>query len=127
VLQIDFLIHSADLLNQNIRTSTKLDRAFFNKEDKIWTLHIARDGSKETLKTPHFVLAIGAGGTVPVMPQLPNRVSCPNNLSAPRSYIYQDQFKGVVIHSVEYKHSNDWKGSGGLVIGSANTGKKALG
>lgn len=89
----------------NIWTSTMLDSADFNRQDKTWTLHITRDGSKQTLKTPHFVLAIGAGGTVPIMPQFPNR----------------GQFKGTAIHSVDYKNAANWKGKRGVVIGTANT------
>jgi cation diffusion facilitator CzcD-associated flavoprotein CzcO len=60
---------------QNVWLSTTLDSADFNEEDKTWTLHITRGGAKETLKAPHFVMAIGAGGTIPVTPQLANKVS----------------------------------------------------
>ncbi|OAP62649.1 hypothetical protein AYL99_01876 [Fonsecaea erecta] len=32
-----------------------------------------------------------------------------------------EQFKGIVLHSSEYRHSNEWKGLRGVVVGSANT------
>jgi hypothetical protein len=53
---------------------TTLLSASFNEREKTWTLYIDQAGEKKTLKTPHFVLAIGAGGAIPKMPQYPNRV-----------------------------------------------------
>jgi putative flavoprotein involved in K+ transport len=54
--------------------STTLLSASFDEQEKTWALNIDQAGEKKTLKTPHFVLAIGAGGTIPQMPQYPNRV-----------------------------------------------------
>jgi hypothetical protein len=36
---------------------------------------------------------------------------------------FQEQFKGLVLHSSDYHNSHQWKGLRGVVIGSANTGR----
>jgi cation diffusion facilitator CzcD-associated flavoprotein CzcO len=64
------------LYNQNVWLSTNLKSASFNEENKMWTLIVERAGEEATITAPHLVLAIGGGGSVAVMPQLPNRV-CP--------------------------------------------------
>ena len=51
-------------------------------------------------------MAVGAGGQVPRMPSYPN----------------QSSYKGLILHSVNYKNSSEWKGKHGVVIGTANTG-----
>jgi hypothetical protein len=89
----------------NVWVSTTLKSASFDKQSKQWTLYIDRAGEEATLKTPHFVLAIGAGGTIPKMPELANR----------------DLFQGTVLHSVDYKSAHQWKGQKGVIIGTANT------
>lgn len=70
-------------------------------------------------------MAIGAGGTIPVMPQLPNKVSWANSITNSGTNELQDQFKGLAIHSVDYKNAKDWKDKRGVIIGTGNTGKRA--
>ncbi|KAJ9614972.1 hypothetical protein H2200_001046 [Cladophialophora chaetospira] len=89
----------------NISLSTSLENATFDEDAEMWTLHINNKGQKSTLKTPHFVFAIGAGGSVPKMPVLPNR----------------DAYKGIVIHSATYKNADEWKGKNGVIVGTGNT------
>ena len=89
----------------NMSLSTTLEKATFDEDTEIWTLHINSKGQKSTLRTPHFVFAIGAGGSVPKMPALPNR----------------DAYKGIVIHSATYKNADEWKGKVGVIVGTANT------
>lgn len=36
----------------------------------------------------------------------------------------QEIYKGIKIHSGEYKSSNEWKGKHGIIVGTANTGTK---
>jgi len=38
----------------------------------------------------------------------------------------QESFKGIVVHSAEYKSSSQWKGKNGVIVGTANTGQIAL-
>ena len=89
----------------NIQLSTFLEKASFDEDTEMWTLHINIKGQKSILTTPHFVFAIGAGGSVPKMPSLPNR----------------EAYKGIVIHSAMYKNADEWKGKVGVVVGTANT------
>ncbi|OQV09860.1 hypothetical protein CLAIMM_13940 [Cladophialophora immunda] len=90
----------------NIWQSTELVASSWSPEKKIWTCKLDRGGEEVTLTTFHLVFASGSGGRLPVMPLLPNR----------------EQFKGIVLHSSEYRNSNEWKGLRGVVVGSANTG-----
>jgi cation diffusion facilitator CzcD-associated flavoprotein CzcO len=86
--------------------STKLETASWSEEEQNWTLHLNRLGGSSTIQTRSLVIAIGAGGQVPKMPELPNR----------------DIFKGTVLHTVDYKNADAWAGLKGVVIGSANSG-----
>jgi Pyridine nucleotide-disulphide oxidoreductase len=89
----------------NIWLSTTLENATYDEDKRIWTLRIRRGGNYEIIKSPHFVLAIGAGGSIPVMPDLPGK----------------EKFQGTVIHSATYMNAKEWKGKKGVVIGSGNT------
>lgn len=55
-----------------------VESASLDEEQKIWTLYVRNKNALETsvIRTRHLVLAIGAGGQTPKMPELPNRVSC---------------------------------------------------
>lgn len=35
----------------------------------------------------------------------------------------KENFKGTILHSVQYKNPSQWKGKAGVIIGSANTGQ----
>jgi hypothetical protein len=60
------------------------------------------------------------------MPEYPNRVCMPLRLWPALLSIdlHEDQesFKGLIMHSAEYKGSFQWKGKRGVVVGPANTG-----
>ena len=88
-----------------ISLSTMLEKATFDEDSETWNVSVSRAGHTSTLKTPHFVFAIGAGGSVPKMPILPN----------------QKAYKGTVIHSATYKNADEWKGKVGVIVGTANT------
>ena len=90
----------------NVWLSTELESASWDDRDKIWILHLNRLGGQSVVHTRSLVLAIGAGGQVPKMPELPNR----------------ELFKGKVMHTVDYKNADAWAGLKGVVIGSANSG-----
>jgi cation diffusion facilitator CzcD-associated flavoprotein CzcO len=92
--------------NLDVWLSTNLEKARWNDKTQTWTLQINQRGMRRELRARHLVMAIGGGGQVMKMPQLENR----------------DAFKGVVLHSGQYKHSRDWKGLRGVVVGTANSG-----
>lgn len=90
---------------KNIWFSTTLESGTWNPETSLWTLSLRRDGTTVPVTARHVILAIGPGGQIPLMPQLPNR-----NL-----------YKGDVIHSSEFDTPDPWKGKVGVVVGTANT------
>lgn len=95
----------ADKYELNIWLSTTLENATYDEEQRIWTLRILRGEKEEIVKSRHFVLAIGGGGAVPVMPDLPGK----------------EVFKGTVMHSATYMNAKAWKGKKGVIIGTGNT------
>ncbi|KAG4435271.1 hypothetical protein IFR05_009231, partial [Cadophora sp. M221] len=70
-----------------------------------WTLSIRRHGNEQSITCSFIVVAGGAGGQVPKMPNYPNR----------------EVFTGTTLHSAEYTDASQWKGKHGVVIGTANT------
>ncbi|KAK5166750.1 hypothetical protein LTR04_000461 [Oleoguttula sp. CCFEE 6159] len=91
----------------NVSLSTSVESASWNDEDRSWTVNLDQGGEQRSLRARHLVLAIGAGGQVPKMPEYPNRAL----------------FEGTVVHSADYKSSTQWQGKNGVVIGTGNTGK----
>ncbi|PMD38029.1 putative flavin-containing monooxygenase [Hyaloscypha variabilis F] len=91
----------------NIWTGTTVVSGSWDSSNKKWTLRTKRDGKDEQSITGSFiVVAGGAGGQVPKMPEYPNR----------------EKFRGLVLHSAEYRNAFQWKGKRGVVVGTANTG-----
>lgn len=37
-------------------------------------------------------------------------------------FVSQDVFRGITLHSGQYKNASGWKGKHGVVVGTANTG-----
>lgn len=89
----------------NVWLSSYLQSASLDQKTNTWSVNFTRKGDTTTIRAPHFVFAIGAGGTIPKMPQLPGR----------------EKFKGTVIHSATYKNSLEWKGKRCVIVGVANT------
>ncbi|KAE9992645.1 hypothetical protein Vi05172_g11959 [Venturia inaequalis] len=90
----------------DIWLSSNMEKARWNEKTKTWTLLINRRGMRQEIQARHLVLAIGGGGQVPKVPNLPGR----------------DKFKGKVLHTAEYKNAKEWKGLRGVVVGAANSG-----
>ena len=89
----------------NVQTSSRVEKAIWNKQDNTWIVTIKSKSGIEIMRARHLVLAVGAGGSVPKMPVLPGR----------------EEFHGTVLHSVEYRNAQEWKGKKGVIIGTANT------
>ncbi|KAL4875462.1 putative flavin-containing monooxygenase [Aspergillus karnatakaensis] len=70
----------------------------------MWTVNVDHKQETYSIKTRHVVFAIGAD-QVPNYPQYPNR----------------ETYKGITIHSVDYKSPKAWKGLKGAAVGTANT------
>ena len=54
---------------------TKVVSGSWDSSQKKWTLAIKQDGKERSITSSFIVLAGGAGGQVPKMPEYPNRVS----------------------------------------------------
>jgi cation diffusion facilitator CzcD-associated flavoprotein CzcO len=89
----------------NISLSTNLVSGTWNQKKKAWNLNVLRHGEKYAIRTSKIVLATGAGGQTPLMPDYPNR----------------ENHQGSVLHSSEYRNPSDFRGRHGVVIGNANT------
>lgn len=66
---------------------------------------INRAGKGEIIKSRHFVLAVGGGGQVPEMPNLPGR----------------ENFKGIAMHSASYKNASEFKDKKAVIVGTGKT------
>lgn len=87
---------------------------------------LRRQGKELSLTADHVVMAVGPGGQIPYMPDLPGRVRsyCELSLLEMRlTCVPQETYKGDIVHSVNFKSSAPWEGKRGVVVGSANTGE----
>lgn len=75
----DWLESYAHSLELDVWTSSTVTRASQDPETKKWTVEIERDtlGSR-TLVVNHLVFAVGFGGGIHNMPQLPGAVCVPD-------------------------------------------------
>ncbi|KAA8646787.1 hypothetical protein EYZ11_011409 [Aspergillus tanneri] len=92
-------------IEKNIQWSTTLNGGSWDAARKLWTLQVTRSGKEEILTCRHIVIAVGSGGQTPIMPTLPG----------------QEDFQGEVLHSVDYRSADSWKGQKAIVVGTANT------
>ncbi|KAL1970059.1 hypothetical protein VTN77DRAFT_6464 [Rasamsonia byssochlamydoides] len=94
----------------NVWLSTNLESGIWDESRKRWILQLGNrhaDGDGlQSISCSHVVMAVGGGCQVPIMPVYPG----------------QEKFKGIVLHSADYKNPFSWKGKHGVVIGTANTG-----
>ncbi|KAH7010955.1 hypothetical protein B0J12DRAFT_691058 [Macrophomina phaseolina] len=95
----------------NIWVSTVVHNASWVEETQTWTLEVEYVGVQGNvarrlqIRARHLVFALGGGGQVPKIPLYANR----------------DLYKGEVLHSVNYKSANHWKGKRGVIIGTGNS------
>lgn len=107
---------------KNVWQSTELVSSSWSNEKRIWTCQLVRGTEDTILTTRHLVFACGSAGREPVMPSLPNQVLLSFVSPTKCLTVFQEQFKGLVLHSSDYHNSQEWKGLRGVVVGSANTG-----
>ncbi|CZR68760.1 related to flavin-containing monooxygenase [Phialocephala subalpina] len=89
----------------NIWLSTSLESGSYDEAKDTWTLKIYREGKEETITCASVVFAVGGGCQFPVTPSYENRGT----------------FKGLTLHSADYKSCDGWAGKHGIVVGTANT------
>lgn len=78
----------ASNFNLNILHSSWVECSSFNKVTKTWNVKIRTPSGTKTVKAKHLVQATGIGGAEPYIPEIPGA----------------DVYKGINIHSVEYKN-----------------------
>jgi putative flavoprotein involved in K+ transport len=102
----DFLECYAKLLDLAVWTSSRVENVHYDDQTKRWTLDVIRqDGSRRTMTPEHLVFATGMNGE-PYMPELPGHAD----------------YRGTLIHAVEYRGHSEWEGKKAVVVGSGVSG-----
>ncbi len=96
-----------DTFGINLMLSTELTSGSWDSDTKCWSLKMMSNGSNFKTTASHCVLAVGNQGVKPNMPSYPGR----------------DLFQGEIIHGMDWRNADRWKGKGlkGICVGSANT------
>jgi cation diffusion facilitator CzcD-associated flavoprotein CzcO len=93
-------------LQCNVWTSTTFVEGSFDAVENRWTARVRRaDDSERVLRPRHLVFANGVSGK-PKRPKLPG----------------VDTFKGVVMHSHDYRTGEAWRDKRALVLGAGTSG-----
>lgn len=81
-------------LEEDVLHSTTVRSTAYDSERKVWTVTLSPSG--KTIECKHMVLCTGIGSWAPDMPEIPGR----------------EAYKGVSIHSAEYKNGRELAGQG---------------
>jgi hypothetical protein len=89
--------------NENVLTNTKLEHGDWNPAENKWTLSILQGEEKRKIICSYVVMAVGAGGQVPKMPEYANRVLKPPFLL----YLFDIKLLGLtkMIESIQRRCS----------------------
>ncbi|MGO4584036.1 flavin-containing monooxygenase [Arthrobacter sp. 2RAF6] len=102
----DFLESYASLLDLAVWTGSTAENVNFDVMGGRWSLDVIRpDGSRRTLTPQHLVFATGMNGEAH-RPDLPGEAD----------------YKGTVIHAVDYKGAEAWAGKQAVVVGTGVSG-----
>jgi cation diffusion facilitator CzcD-associated flavoprotein CzcO len=97
----------AQFLDLNVWTGTEMAGATYEESSRTWSATLrSADGSKRTVRCRHIVLALGASGGLPQVPELAG----------------SDAFAGEIIHSSAFKNGANYKGKRVVVVGTGNSG-----
>ncbi|KAK4508174.1 hypothetical protein PRZ48_001912 [Zasmidium cellare] len=89
--------------NINIWYQTDTRKAIWNSDKREWTLEVTVNGEERKVVCKHLIVAIGGG-------------------SGGDNLLHLDgtsNYQGLLLGSGAYKHSRDWAGKHGVVVGSA--------
>jgi putative flavoprotein involved in K+ transport len=92
-------------LELNYWTGTELVGGAYDETDQRWTVTLRREGTAQTMRPRHIVMATGVSG-IPNIPDIPSL----------------KDFAGQVLHSSQYRDGEDWSGKRAIVIGTGNSG-----
>lgn len=102
----DLLESYATLMDLNVWTSATFLKGHYDEAGRRWVIQVRRgDGSVQTLRPRHFVVAGGLYG-VPKIPEIRG----------------METFTGVAAHSDEFQDGDAYQGKRALVIGAGVSG-----
>lgn len=102
----DFLESYAKLLDLSVWTGTTVDDVSFDESSQRWVVNIqVQDGSPRTVSPRHLVFATGMNAA-PHRPELPG----------------QQDYRGTVLHAVDYTGHSSWRGKRAVIVGSGVSG-----
>lgn len=91
----------------NMLNSSVVEGSSFDKSKGIWTIKVHTPWGSKVVKAKHLVQATGVGGSKPYIPSIPGAES----------------YKGLNLHSVEYKNSRKTLSDKGAKVSHAVGGK----
>lgn len=98
----EYYVESMEL---NVWTNTRFIGAEYKEDKKYWNVKLKLpDGTIKIMKPKHIVMAIGVSS-------VPNRTKIPG----------MNDYKGKVIHSVDYDSGKDYNGKNVLVYGTGTS------
>src|SRR5690349_1561335 len=102
----DFFESYAKLLDLAVWTNSRVENVFFDEGAARWNVDVIRpDGSRRSMSPGHLACATGFNAE-PFLPDLPG----------------QEDYRGTLIHAVNYRGYRDWVGKKVVVVGSGVSG-----
>ncbi|TFK75723.1 FAD/NAD-binding domain-containing protein [Pluteus cervinus] len=102
----DWLESYAKSLELNVWASSTVLNAIQDEISGKWRVKINRNGVESILTVTHLVFATGLGDKYPNIPKIPD----------------QEKFRGITLHSTQFKRASDYEGKKVLVVGAGNSG-----
>ena len=100
----DWLEAYVQAMDLDYWTSTICEGARFDDSRGAWEVNVLRDGQPMVLRPQHLIFALGVSG-FPRIPDFPGAAS----------------FRGVQLHSSEYKDGSEFEGKQCVVVGANNS------
>lgn len=102
-----WLEYYAEAMELNVWLQTDFVSATFDDDAGCWHAILRKaDGTNRVMHPRHVVLATGGVSGTPFIPATPGL----------------GEFRGVVIHSSEFKSGSEWRGRNAVIVGTGNSG-----
>ncbi|KZT00877.1 FAD/NAD(P)-binding domain-containing protein [Laetiporus sulphureus 93-53] len=101
----NWLEYYAEAMELNVWTSSEVSNVRKDDDGK-WSVTVRKgDGTERTFHVDHVIMAVGFGGGVPKVPDIPGR----------------DEFQGQVLHSTEHRSAKDHLGKKVVIVGACTS------
>ena len=100
----DWLEAYSSIFELDVWTKTECIKANFNEESKNWHVNLLKEGENIEIKAKEIVFATGAYGPAKEI-----------------NWAKKETYKGILIHSSEYKEAKIFQGKNCLVVGAASS------